>query len=135
MLFEPFASNVNKLTAEPCVLRLAEAFNQHFSDQQVLLKPGASEPFYQAACSQEQSKKQPHDQLATIFSTQDFFSSALHEVAHWCIAGVERRKLDDYGYWYEPDGRSGEQQARFMREKAESYCEQQARSVGGRAES
>ena len=29
-----------------------------------------------------------------------YFSSALHEIAHWCIAGERRRLLEDYGYWY-----------------------------------
>mgnify|MGYP005995549953 FL=1 len=42
-----------------------------------------------------------------------FYASALHEISHWCIAGVERRLLPDYGYWYEPDGRSAERQREF----------------------
>ena len=49
---------------------------------------------------------------AIIFA-HGFFSSALHECAHWCIAGDKRRLLVDYGYWYEPDGRSLEQQQLF----------------------
>lgn len=47
-----------------------------------------------------------------------FFASALHEVAHWCIAGERRRSLVDYGYWYAPDGRTAEQQAAFERVEA-----------------
>lgn len=43
-----------------------------------------------------------------------FFASALHESAHWLIAGAERRKLVDFGYWYEPDGRTAEQQVLFQ---------------------
>ncbi|CAA0096328.1 Elongation factor P hydroxylase [Zhongshania aliphaticivorans] len=35
------------------------------------------------------------------------------EFAHWCIAGERRRQQVDYGYWYEPDGRSLEQQRIF----------------------
>ena len=50
---------------------------------------------------------------ARICFREDFVSSALHEVAHWCIAGEERRKLVDFGYWYEPDGRSVKQQKKF----------------------
>jgi len=50
-----------------------------------------------------------------IISTRDYFSSALHEISHWCVAGGERRKLIDYGYWYAPDGRSEEQQRLFER--------------------
>ena len=42
-----------------------------------------------------------------------FFASALHEVAHWCVAGRARRRLPDYGYWYQPDGRSPDEQRAF----------------------
>ena len=42
-----------------------------------------------------------------------FFSSALHEAAHWCVAGPARRRLLDYGYWYRPDGRTPEEQREF----------------------
>lgn len=47
-----------------------------------------------------------------------FFASALHELAHWCIAGERRRALVDYGYWYEPDGRDAARQAAFERVEA-----------------
>lgn len=50
----------------------------------------------------------------TIFFAHGYFSSALHECAHWFIAGTERRKLIDFGYWYAPDGRSAEQQKKFQ---------------------
>ena len=53
--------------------------------------------------------------MAQIISTRDYFSSILHEVSHWCIAGPERRKLVDFGYWYEPDGRSELKQNEFER--------------------
>ncbi|WP_277289925.1 elongation factor P hydroxylase [Thalassolituus oleivorans] len=42
-----------------------------------------------------------------------FYASALHEISHWCIAGKQRRLLVDFGYWYEPDGRSPERQREF----------------------
>lgn len=42
-----------------------------------------------------------------------FFSSALHEIAHWCVAGEARRQQVDYGYWYCPDGRNADQQREF----------------------
>jgi elongation factor P hydroxylase len=51
--------------------------------------------------------------FAQIISTHDYFSSILHEVSHWCIAGPERRKLVDFGYWYEPDGRGEMKQKEF----------------------
>lgn len=49
-----------------------------------------------------------------IFFAHGFFSSALHECAHWLIAGKERRKQVDFGYWYVPDGRTAEQQKLFQ---------------------
>ena len=48
-----------------------------------------------------------------IVFAHGFFASALHETAHWCVAGKQRRLLEDFGYWYEPDGRSAERQAEF----------------------
>lgn len=53
-----------------------------------------------------------------IIFTRDYFSSALHEIAHWCIAGERRRQLHDYGYWYEPDGRTAVQQKKFEQVEA-----------------
>lgn len=35
--------------------------------------------------------------------------------AHWCVAGVNRHTLVDFGYWYKPDERSAEEQAEFER--------------------
>lgn len=68
---------------------------------------GAQEPLYLPA-----TQNNEHHQ---IFYRFDYFSSALHEVAHWCIAGNERRQIEDYGYWYEPDGRNTEQQWAFQK--------------------
>ncbi|WP_019530335.1 elongation factor P hydroxylase [Dasania marina] len=48
-----------------------------------------------------------------IIFAHGFFSSALHEIAHWCLAGEQRRKQIDYGYWYAEDGRSAQQQTIF----------------------
>ena len=67
---------------------------------------GFTEPFYQP-----QSATAP----AEIRFTRDYERSALHELAHWCIAGDARRQQHDYGYWYEPDGRSGSKQQLFFR--------------------
>ena len=66
------------------------------------LQGGAAEPLYQ-----------PGDCESVIFFREDYISSALHEVAHWCIAGADRRAQSDYGYWYranrnEPEQRSFE---------------------------
>ena len=48
-----------------------------------------------------------------VIFARGFYASALHEISHWCIAGERRRLLEDYGYWYLPDGRNTEQQRRF----------------------
>lgn len=53
--------------------------------------------------------------LAVLGYRENFIRSALHEIAHWCVAGERRRKMEDYGYWYEPDGRGVDQQAAFYR--------------------
>lgn len=63
------------------------------------------EPIYLPA-----SDKMPNHR---ILFAHGFFTSALHEISHWCIAGKERQLLVDFGYWYEPDGRSEEQQREF----------------------
>ena len=73
---------------------------------QTRLVGGFPEPFYQAP-----SGKAP----AEVQFTRDYERSALHELAHWCIAGAARRLHDDYGYWYEPDGRTGSQQQLFFK--------------------
>ena len=48
---------------------------------------------------------------------QDFAASALHEIAHWCLAGSHRRQHDDYGYWYVQD-RCKDQQMQFEQVEA-----------------
>lgn len=70
-----------------------------------VLRGGAEEPFYAPA-----SGRHP----AVVHYTRDYFRSALHEVAHWCIAGKRRRQLPDFGYWYAPDGRDADTQAAFL---------------------
>ncbi len=48
-----------------------------------------------------------------VIFARGFYASALHEISHWCIAGERRRQLEDYGYWYLPDGRDAAQQYDF----------------------
>jgi len=50
-----------------------------------------------------------------VIFARGFFASALHEIAHWCIAGAVRRQQIDFGYWYAPDGRNAAQQKAFER--------------------
>ena len=63
------------------------------------------EPVYEPANTQR-----THHQI--VFA-HGYFASALHEISHWCVAGKARRLLDDFGYWYRPDGRSQQQQTEF----------------------
>lgn len=48
-----------------------------------------------------------------VIFAHGFFRSALHEAAHWLVAGDMRRQQVDYGYWYAPDGRNADQQSEF----------------------
>lgn len=88
--------------------QLIAAFNHTMSGPyNTVLEGGANEPLYQPAVLDQDHHK--------IIFTRDYFSSALHEISHWCVAGSERRLLVDYGYWYAPDGRTMEQQKLFER--------------------
>jgi elongation factor P hydroxylase len=81
-------------------------FNQCFkNDISTELVRGGHEPIYIPS-----SKVYPWNRIVFAYG---YFSSALHEISHWCIAGSERRKLLDFGYWYNPDGRTTEQQEEF----------------------
>ncbi|SFB85797.1 hypothetical protein SAMN05660443_0571 [Marinospirillum celere] len=89
-----------------------------YSRYQTRLVRGGEEPLYLPA-----SKTGKDHQI--IFA-RGFFNSALHELAHWCVAGQERRQLEDFGYWYVPDGRSAAQQRSFekveVRPQAYEQC-------------
>ena len=88
--------------------QVIQVFNDLFGETlNTRLVGGAEEPLYRPAdvtC----------DHHRVIF-TRNYVASALHEVAHWCVAGAERRQLEDYGYWYAPDGRTTAQQSEFER--------------------
>lgn len=85
---------------------LINLFEISFADEyNTKLVKGEDEPVYLPANAQC-----PYHAL---YFAHGFFSSALHECAHWLIAGEERRKRVDFGYWYMPDGRNEEQQALF----------------------
>ncbi|SEG33865.1 elongation factor P hydroxylase [Vibrio hangzhouensis] len=85
---------------------LIAIFNQTFFDEyQTKLELGGDEPIYLPADEQV-------DYHRIIFA-HGFYASALHEIAHWCVAGPERRQLEDFGYWYQPDGRTREVQSEF----------------------
>lgn len=90
----------------------------HYQDL-IKLFNGCFEATYntQLVCGDDEPIYLPADEnrpYHTIVFAHGFFSSALHECAHWLIAGEARRLQVDYGYWYVPDGRSAEQQALFQ---------------------
>lgn len=89
-----------------CSSKVSRLFDNLFLEStNTRLSGGASEPLYEPASS---------GRPAVIWFRENYFSSALHEVAHWCIAGERRRQQIDYGYWYAPDGRSVDQQQAFL---------------------
>ncbi len=91
----------------PSAQGLIDLFNGLFEQScHTTLEGGGSEPVYIPGEAGVANSR--------VIFTRDYFSSALHEVAHWCIAGAERRALPDYGYWYAPDGRNAEQQVAFQ---------------------
>lgn len=76
-----------------------------------LLEGGAPEPLYEPS---PDPARAPH----RVRYREDYVASALHEIAHWCLAGTDRRRLEDYGYWYRPDGRSADEQLEFEHAEA-----------------
>ena len=76
-----------------------------YAEYNTRLVRGQDEPIYLPA-------NEECDYHQVIFA-HGFFASALHEIAHWCIAGEERRGQIDYGYWYQPDGRNEREQKAF----------------------
>lgn len=85
--------------------QVEKVFNLNFSEPyKTVLIGGFSEPEYIPASA---------DCPARVQYKADFVESALHETAHWCLAGEKRRKKIDYGYWYSPDDRDPIQQQKF----------------------
>tara|TARA_R110000823_G_scaffold138570_3_gene268124 strand:+ start:2185 stop:2850 length:666 start_codon:yes stop_codon:yes gene_type:complete len=81
-------------------------FNDLFREAfRTTLVKGSEEPEYLPAGSA--------GDMAQIVFAHGYYASALHEIAHWCVAGEHRRTLHDYGYWYCPDGRTSAQQLAF----------------------
>jgi elongation factor P hydroxylase len=84
--------------------QIVQCFDDLFANAfQTRLQGGAEEPLYEVRANG----------TATIHFRADYASSALHEVAHWCIAGPARRCLEDYGYWYRAN-RDRDQQYQFQ---------------------
>ncbi|MBD1584488.1 elongation factor P hydroxylase [Pseudoalteromonas sp. S16_S37] len=78
---------------------------QFFSKYNTRLIKGSDEPIYLPANA--------HCQYHQVVFAHGFYASALHEIAHWLVAGAKRREREDYGYWYCPDGRDKAKQHEF----------------------
>lgn len=99
-------SETRRLSCEAAICKaIVSLFNDTFADDNTVLQGGASEPFFKPA---------GYGEPAVIRFRSDYIRSALHEVAHWCVAGKERRTLEDYGYWYSPDDRDADEQTAFF---------------------
>jgi len=85
---------------------LIDIFDQCFQAEfNTRLIKGDDEPIYLPA-----DETVPYNRI--VFA-HGYYASGMHEISHWCIAGTERRKLVDFGYWYCPDGRDAETQSAF----------------------
>ena len=86
--------------------QIERCFNACFSKRYlVFIVGGAEEPIYIPGDSAS---------LASLVYREDFASSALHEAAHWCIAGLGRRRQIDFGYDYSPPPRTAQEQQKFF---------------------
>ncbi|MFC3120531.1 elongation factor P hydroxylase [Agaribacter flavus] len=119
---------------------LEQLFNAEFSEtENTLLLGNASEPLYLPASQsyREHISVTPEVDACChqhrIFYRANYFASALHEIAHWCIAGQERRIKVDYGYWYAPDGRNTRQQQLFEEVESKPQALEWAFSIASNA--
>ena len=87
---------------DECCQYLTATFLGVFPRLQII--GGKDEPYYVAPKG---------DEDAIIYFRSNYPRSLLHEVAHYCLAGDRRRKIDDFGFWYAPCGRTEEEQSLF----------------------
>lgn len=102
MIYLPAPHISDEVLSLLIVQMFADCFTAHFNTQ---LLGGATEPLYRPACPGEP---------ALLMFREDYPASALHEVAHWCIAGATRRQKEDFGYHYICAPRSSMQQREFF---------------------
>ncbi len=82
---------------------IVHIFNEDFGEvNQFILRGGAEEPCYLPGMP------------SVIWFRRDYVRSALHEIAHWFIAGSSLREILDYRYWYVPEERTQEVQRAFF---------------------
>lgn len=89
---------------------ITTVFNQCFlASHRTRMCGAASEPMYVPA--RQTSPAQLHFR-------DDYAASALHEAAHWCLAGNRRRQIEDFGYRYiAPPRTRGSREAFFRFER------------------
>lgn len=105
MLLRQVNSQIRSATESVSSNVIVGVFDQLFGrSEATILRGGAEEPLYQPDTGSGS---------AIIYFRHDYVRSALHEVAHWCLAGSSRRGFTDYGYWYTPDNRDEVRQAAF----------------------
>lgn len=91
---------------EPTAAEIVAVFNRCFAHAYAVeMHGGADEPLYVPATL---------DKPAELIFREDFPASALHEAAHWCIAGEVRRESPDFAYTYIAAPRNDVEQARFF---------------------
>jgi len=100
----------DRLKAEAIAAAFAWCFYREFNTE---LVGGAPEPLYRPG-----STTGP----AQLMYREDFPASALHEAAHWCIAGKARRQQEDFGYHYIAGPRTAAQQAAFFALELRAQC-------------
>ena len=100
------AEGSSEESTEKSAAKIIAVFNQCFAQSyRVELRGGADEPLYVPATI---------DKPAELIFREDFPASALHEAAHWCIAGEQRRQRADFAYSYIAGPRSDAEQALFF---------------------
>ena len=89
---------------------IGELFDLTFAAYDVRMRGGFDEPIYLPSGHRDLVDAR----IAEVRFSHDFAASALHEAAHWCIVGVERRSLVDYGYEYLAPPRAERAKVRFF---------------------
>lgn len=94
------------------ILLFNDTFFEEFNTR--LIK-GGDEPLYLPANCVSDITSLPDESCAyhQVIFARGYYASAFHEISHWCQAGAARRLLEDFGYWYIPDGRNETQQKKF----------------------
>jgi hypothetical protein len=101
-LLQLYGKNDQSTSADEICLLFNRCFGEIFG---VEILGGADEPVYLPA-----SDPKP----AQLIFRANYAASALHEAAHWCIAGSKRRGQIDFGLIYICEPRTQEQQQRFF---------------------